>query len=253
MNAAAHVNQIAFMELMAERCGGAVERHGGSVCVAMNHPFPFLNAMLVEDDEADPAEAVSHAREFFAARKRREWSVFTRPTGEDDALEGALAKAGLSVVNSSYREMISVGPVMPPHLHPDIKIREVETDDERHAYWQLCADAYASLNFPPKIFKGWEALIEAPVTACLAVRGNRAIGGALFCNLKHVGFIGWVAASPEARGKGVGGAVTAWVTNRSIEQGADFTSLQASPMGLPIYEGLGYETLFDYSVWRYSG
>ena len=252
MNAAAHANQIAFFALMAERCGGAVDRHDGTVSVALAHPFPFFNALLVEGDVGDPGAALEHAREFFTAHDRPEWSVFARPTGEDEGIEAAMKAAGLPVVNPNYREMARAEPIEPPPLAPEIALREVESDEERAAFWRLCGEAYASLNFPAEAFDGCEPLLHPPVTACLAWLDGRPVGGALVCLLEGVGFVGWVAASPEARGKGVGAAVTAWVTNRTLADGAEFASLQASPMGLPVYERLGYETLFDYRVWRYS-
>ncbi len=59
----------------------------------------------------------------------------------------------------------------------------------------------------------------------------------------------WVGSLERARGKGLGEATTAAATNAGFELGADLASLQASPMGKPIYERMGYETLFDYRLY----
>jgi predicted acetyltransferase len=58
----------------------------------------------------------------------------------------------------------------------------------------------------------------------------------------------WVGSLEQARGKGLGQAVTAAATNAGFELGAEIASLQASPMGKPIYEAMGYETIFDYQL-----
>jgi predicted acetyltransferase len=58
----------------------------------------------------------------------------------------------------------------------------------------------------------------------------------------------WVGSLEQARGKGLGRAVTAAATNAGFELGAEIASLQASPMGKPIYEAMGYETVFDYRL-----
>jgi len=42
--------------------------------------------------------------------------------------------------------------------------------------------------------------------------------------------------------------VTTAATKAGFELGADVASLQASPMGKPIYEAMGYETVFDYRL-----
>ena len=64
----------------------------------------------------------------------------------------------------------------------------------------------------------------------------------------EVGFIGWVGALPQARGRGLAAACTVAATNRGFELGATVASLQASPMGEPIYRRLGYEELYAYRL-----
>ena len=63
-----------------------------------------------------------------------------------------------------------------------------------------------------------------------------------------VGMIGWVAALPEARGKGLAAACTVAATNEALRRGADVVSLQASSMGEDLYRRLGYEELFSYRL-----
>jgi hypothetical protein len=42
--------------------------------------------------------------------------------------------------------------------------------------------------------------------------------------------------------------VTAAATNAGIDLGADVASLQASPMGEPIYRAMGFEAIYDYRL-----
>ena len=42
--------------------------------------------------------------------------------------------------------------------------------------------------------------------------------------------------------------MTAAATNAGFDLGAEFASLQASPMGEPIYRAMGYETIYDYRL-----
>ena len=56
----------------------------------------------------------------------------------------------------------------------------------------------------------------------------------------------WVGTVPAARSGGLGALVTVMATNLAFEHGASSCTLQASPMGEPIYLRLGYETIYRY-------
>ena len=58
----------------------------------------------------------------------------------------------------------------------------------------------------------------------------------------------WVGSLDEARGRGLGRAVTAAATNAGFDLGAEVASLQASPMGGPVYLAMGFETIYDYRL-----
>ena len=62
------------------------------------------------------------------------------------------------------------------------------------------------------------------------------------------GYVGLyaVATTPDARGRGYGEAVTWAATLCRPELPA---TLQASPMGRPIYERMGYRTIAEFTVW----
>ena len=62
------------------------------------------------------------------------------------------------------------------------------------------------------------------------------------------GYVGLyaVATTPDARGRGYGEAVTWAATLCRPDLPA---TLQASPMGRPIYERVGYRTIAEFTVW----
>lgn len=63
-----------------------------------------------------------------------------------------------------------------------------------------------------------------------------------------VGMIGWVASSPEARGRGLAAACTVRANNHALDHGCDVASLQASSMGERVYRRLGWEEIFPYRL-----
>ncbi len=62
----------------------------------------------------------------------------------------------------------------------------------------------------------------------------------------ETGGIYYVATPPEFRGRGVGAATTAWVTNELFARGARTVTLQASEAGFGVYHRLGFETYDHY-------
>jgi GNAT superfamily N-acetyltransferase len=131
----------------------------------------------------------------------------------------------------------------------------VEIEDAA-AYWQICDRAYPSIGFPAGRFSETfppQLLLERDrVWACVAYEDDRpAACASLWLTSgfeSPVGFIGWVGALPDARGRGLAAACTVLATNKAFELGADVASLQASPMGEDLYRRLGYEELFSYRL-----
>jgi hypothetical protein len=56
----------------------------------------------------------------------------------------------------------------------------------------------------------------------------------------------WVGTVAQARHLSLGQIVTEWATNNAFDRGATAVTLQASPMGEPLYARLGYETQYHY-------
>jgi ribosomal protein S18 acetylase RimI-like enzyme len=60
----------------------------------------------------------------------------------------------------------------------------------------------------------------------------------------------FVATLPEARGRGLAGRLLALALHDARERGCTTTSLQATKMGQPIYERLGYRGLGPVQMWE---
>ena len=237
--------------MLTERGGGAAAREGALLVMAAPHPFPFVNGAIAVDSGEDFEGTLERANSFFAKHDRPRWTLFTRETGEDEALEEAARSRGMEIVNPHYPEMICRERVAETADEGAVELREVGSTEDARAYWRICATAYESLGFPRELFEGYPAaMLNPPVFGCLAWSDAERVGAAMGIVLEGVGLVFWVGSLPAARGRGIGAAVTAWVTNRAFDEGADFVSLQASPMGLSVYERLGYERVFDYRVWR---
>jgi predicted acetyltransferase len=63
-------------------------------------------------------------------------------------------------------------------------------------------------------------------------------------------YITFVATPPQARGKGVASDLMRAALREGLEEGCVTTTLEASAMGRPAYERLGYRPLGALKMWE---
>jgi ribosomal protein S18 acetylase RimI-like enzyme len=240
-----HRNLMEVSGSMADIPGGAVQYRDGELLFASRSALPFLNGAMREQPGGDAEGLLDRARSFFFGRERG-FVTFAWPG--DPELEQAALSAGMMVVEERYPEMVcrAALDVLPGD------VRAVSDTGEAESYWAICNAAYPSLGFPDGLFDeafDAEQLLERDhVWACVAYEDGRPVACASTWLAAGVGMIGWVAALPEVRGRGLAAACTVQATNQAFALGADVVSLQASKMGEQVYRRLGYEEIFPYRV-----
>ena len=96
----------------------------------------------------------------------------------------------------------------------------------------------ASFSADPDVEFFTARLDGRPVGASIAIRSDDVCGIYAVGTLEH------------ARRRGVGTAATWACVAAGTSWGCDIIVLQASDMGLPIYEAMGFRTVVEYSVFR---
>jgi hypothetical protein len=248
----AHLNLIdSSRQLFELDPGAAVKVESGWVFGAGSLSHPVLsNAAFRIDDDVDPEKLIARARAFFGERGRG-FSLWVRGgLPEDRDLATAAAAAGLQSVYE-MPEMILKEPVETRPLPSGAELRQVTSHAEVDDYWRIAAESYVSLGFPPEVFGFYTdhaGLLAENVAAFIAYLDGDPVSIAMTIVSHGVAGIYWVGSLEQARGKGLGRAVTAAATSAGFSIGADIASLQASPMGKPIYLEMGYETAYDYRL-----
>ena len=248
----AHLNLVdssrQFFELDP---GAAIEDGPGWLFGAGSSSHPVIsNGAFRRDDGVDEGEFVARAQEFFATRGRG-FSVWVRGgQTEDHDLIAAAEVAGFQLVYE-MPEMTLAEKLEPPELPPGAELRRLTEIEQASDFWRVAIASYSDIGFPPEVFAGYTnhtGLLAENVVAFLALLDNDPVGIAMTMVSHGVAGIYWVGSLEQARGKGIGRAVTVAATNAGFDLGADIASLQASPMGKPIYEAMGYETAFEYQM-----
>jgi GNAT superfamily N-acetyltransferase len=254
VRARAHLNLVDSSRRLFELDRGAeIEAGEGWLFGAGTPDHPAIsNAAFRTDDELDAADFVERAREFFSRRGRR-FVVWARAgmVEDDDLLTAARGAEFQSIYEMPA--MILGGRAAEPALAEGVRLRRLDSAEDAERYWSIAKAAYASNGFPPEVFGFYDGLEElaAPggnAAAFLADLDDEPVGIAMTIVSHGVAGVYWVGSLAKARGRGIGRAITAAATNAGFDLGAEFASLQASPMGAPVYLAMGYETVYDYRL-----
>lgn len=209
----------------------------------------FHNSVMVRGDVTlDDVLAV--VRETHVARGLP-YSIWTRAHA-DAALEGMLAANGhrAEMALPAMALLGDPGTVVAPE---GLEVRAVTTDGMRADFVRVTVETFGQLGTPP-------AVVEEAFTSLAALRGphvqgfvgyveNAPVTAAAVYVSHGVAGIGWVGTVGEARGRRYAEAVTWAAVREGFRRGAAFATLQASPMGRPVYERMGFVAPSEYRVW----
>jgi hypothetical protein len=209
------------------------------------------NGAFRSDDSLSGSALVGAADTFFAGLSRG-FTVKVRDSGEDEDLRQACLTAGLEAFGDAVPEMIcrTALPGAPP---PDgVELGLADDEAGVRDFITVNAEAYGTYGMPPEVQADLfdlpaSVIQDAAASIVVARRGGQPIATAMTYESDGVASLQWVGTVPAARTAGLGALVTVAATNLAFAHGASSCSLQASPMGEPVYRKLGYETAYHYS------
>lgn len=231
----------AFRELSAGVEGGLVRTIGRVHVSATRFPIAFFNAAFVTEPlrggGSDLAEAVSMMRDLGVP--------FVAHVRADLGAETIAAVAGLGLVAGQALPGMALQPGLVPDPPAALSIRratdEARLGDHRSAVatgFGLPLQLVERLMPPTllanpnvRVYVGLEDGV--PVATSMAFRTGEILG------------IYNVATIESARGRGYGTAMT-WAAVADGEPGVDLVILQASALGRPVYERMGFRTVVEY-------
>jgi GNAT superfamily N-acetyltransferase len=251
-----HENWIAYLTGVV-RCADAarVHRDGGAVSILSEIPFDWFNQVLIERSDATSAGLLAGVEEGlghvggFVVRLR---------DGVDDRFIPTLNRIGLIAASESTTtpgmiafpiDRDSVADALAPSRLPGFEIYRVVDavgiDEHRNVVTEgfgshpLVAFGTTCLELLDRpdcvVYVGYAD--GAPVVSGLGWRTGRTIG------------VYAISTIPAARRRGYGAAMTARVVTDGLAAGCDVAALQASEMGRPTYERLGFRVDVSYTAY----
>ena len=228
---------------IATGSGGSVwERDGVTAGIVPKAPSrSVFNSVFYEDAEALLA-SLDDLHAAFQGAGVWAWTVWVPDddlaTGEVLGRQGHLLDAHPRYMGMNTSELIDPGPTAGFEFRESDDRAEMARLNEI-AYGYPPGDFEAAADAPLEGMRIWFADLEGEPACTLAVVPHQ--GDAL---------VAWVAAVPEARGRGIGGSLLAHALRAAAEDGLETTTLQSSKLGAPVYTRLGYRDLGSAQMWE---
>lgn len=243
-----HDNLIAAISVAVSNVPGArVERARGVALIASGLPLLLFNQVLIDDDDA-PDDAIAEA--VTMVRDRGDQFVVNLRVGPDDGRRPLMERLDLvRLGDGPWMPGMALHPLPAAGSVPPAPGHEIHLVTDAPGIEDHIATSAAGFGVERAVFDAivTEALVAlpdvtlyvgymdgVPVTTGLGVRTGRTIG------------IYSIATIEAARRRGHGAAMTMRIVDDGLAAGCDLAVLQASDMGLPIYERLGFRTVVQY-------
>jgi GNAT superfamily N-acetyltransferase len=206
---------------------------------------------VVRTDPALPAARVLERAANFCGARGRSYALMLRAGDRDRDLYETAAAAGMTELLGPPAMVLREPPAEP--AAPDgVELRFVRDVDDVRDFAAVAADAWSTYGLPTEMVNAvfaCPAQLLAPHFVCAtAYDGARPVAGALIVLSHGIAGVYWVSTREGVRGRGLGAACTIAVARAGFDRGAAFVSLQATPMGEPIYRRLGFEEIFRYRI-----
>jgi len=141
-------------------------------------------------------------------------------------------------------------PDLPPS-GPGVTIREVSDRASTDEFRRLLVEGGLSTDDAARLFSD-SFTADPDVRLVMAYLDDRPVGTSIAIRTGEVSGVYAVGTQPAARRRGVGTAATWAAVAAGRAWGCTAIVLQASEMGFPIYEAMGFRTVVRYRVYRPS-
>lgn len=245
-----NANLVKAFEYVANSIPGGRVEHVGGTCIVRTGVPGFDQAFAFEQPES--LREISDSIEEIYAGSGITWTLVTTPSTTESMMP-LIRQKGLAQTREGPGMLLDPLPNWRPFPPSSLQIRTVTGREEMRTLVDIMRLGF---GMPPK---GLEHLADAIVAGIengnfkggcyLGYLHGKPAATSMRLTSGRVAGVYSVATLPEFRGRGVGKAMTWKAAVDGREEGCVMSFLQASDMGRPIYERMGYRTIVNYHFW----
>lgn len=243
---------------IARLVGGEVQVEDHLTWVTTPTRMAYFNGVMRTELTAEHADATITA--MHARWRERRFSWWVTPTTTPPDLADHLARQGMPLRWSDTGMAADLATIPDAvDIPADVTIAQVQDAADQMDWARIMAEGFV---MPPKIAVETQSIfgqhipLDHPDIALFLARqrGEPVAVCLLFCDATAAG-ICEVAVAPHARRQGIGAAVTLAAMHAGRARGKPIATLQASPMGQPVYVRIGFRALCSLNahVWEPEG
>lgn len=222
-----------------------------------NMPDHFMNLVVcTELPEAGAGQLIDNALDHFKSLNIRKLSWLAKEGVKASTLKKHLETRGLTFRESFAVEMAidlsKLGETT--QKNDELEIISVEDNVELRKWIHAATSGFGMSPEVEDIWYGFfsETVFDNPFRTYLALLNGSPVGTSQLFTSGGVAGIYNVSCIPEARGQGVGSAVTLAPLVEARKMGYSVGVLQASSMGFNVYRKLGFEDFGKLSVFLWE-
>ena len=242
----------AFVSLAGLLPGGAVEYVEGFTITKTGIRSPDFNIVFALD-RPEALGNVSKRIESLFIRSKVPWQLITT-AGGSDYVRPLIREMNLVLSEVVPGMALSPLPDSCPPPPKDLEIRKVEDLQQVDMFLRTSEAGFGVTVADLDVLENglMSANSDAPFRGALYLGciGGKPVATSLRSTTREVAGIYLVSTLPEFRGRGFGEAVVWKAVMDGHEEGCTMSCLQASKMGRPVYERMGYRTIVDYHILR---
>jgi len=231
---------------------GKVEQIGGLTAVRSGMPGPSFNVVFGLNHPKSMAQVKEGIKRLFL-RTNTEFQIVTLPETLDE-LEPLILEMNLTEREDFPGMVLDPIPEASPSPTKGFEIRQVRGSEEIADLLRTGASGFGT---PPNYFDVWKAGILSGASVpwsqganYLGYVGVKPAATSIRIRTGDIAGIYFVSTLPEFRRRGYGEAMTRRAIADGRTTGCTLGYLQASKMGRPIYERMGFRVMEEYSEWK---
>jgi hypothetical protein len=243
-----------YLEALREQAratGGCIDESNGMLLITGPGRHPLYNYAIRTDPGLDAREAFARAERHFGELGFG-FTLVTMNAFDDSSMGEAARAKGLAPLVSPPA-MFCTRKLDRKPAPLGIRLEPVRDAAGLAAFRDVSKVAWATYGIAEDvtaaIFTRLSMVAAEHITAIVAYDGSMSLSCALVLMSHGIAGVYWVGTAPDGRGRGLAEACTRAVTNIGFEAGARMVTLQASPMGDPIYRRMGYRQIGSYTLY----
>jgi hypothetical protein len=243
-----------YLEALREQAratGGSIDESKGMLVITGPGHHPLYNYAVRTDPSLDAHAAFARAECHFGELGFG-FTLVTMNAFDDSSMGAAARAKGLAPLVSPPA-MFCTRRLDSKPVPPGIRLEPVRDASGLAAFRDVSKVAWATYGIAEHvtaaIFTKMSMVAAEHITAIVAYDGSMGLSCALVLMSHGIGGVYWVGTAPDGRGRGLAEACTRAVTNIGFDAGARMVTLQASPMGDPIYRRMGYRQIGSYTLY----